>query len=87
MVNTFTADIGSQIMSDFLNRAEFTKLVEKAVRDFNMTYMDAMIDICDKNNIDPEDVKKFVGAQLQSKLEVEAMELNLLPKKAMLDFG
>jgi len=74
-------------MSDFLNRAEFTKLVEKAVRDSNMTYMDAMIDICDKNNIDPEDVKKFVGAQLQSKLEVEGMELNLLPKKAMLDFG
>lgn len=74
-------------MSDFLNRAEFTKLVEKAVRDLNMTYMDAMIDICDKNNIDPEDVKKFVGAQLQSKLEVEAMNLNLLPKKAVLDFG
>jgi UDP-glucose 6-dehydrogenase len=74
-------------MSDFLNRAEFTKLVEKAVRDNNMSYMDAMLDICDKNNIDPEDVKKFVGAPLQSKLEVEAMELNLLPKKAVLDFG
>jgi uncharacterized protein YdbL (DUF1318 family) len=74
-------------MSDFLNRAEFTKLVEKAVRDLNMSYMDAMLDICDKNNIDPEDVKKFVGSALQAKLEVEAMQMNLLPKKATLDFG
>lgn len=73
-------------MSDFLNRAEFTKLVEKAVHDRNMTYMDAMVDICEKNSIDPEDVKKFVGTQLQSKLEVEAMQLNLLPKKAALNF-
>jgi cell division ATPase FtsA len=74
-------------MGDFLNRAEFTKLVEKAVRDDHMTYMDAVLNICDKNSIDPEDVKKFIGAQLQSKLEVEAMDLNLLPKKATLDFG
>jgi len=74
-------------MGDFLNRSEFTKLVEKAVRDDHMTYMDAVLNICDKNSIDPEDVKKFIGAQLQSKLEVEAMDLNLLPKKATLDFG
>ena len=71
---------------DFLNRAGFTKLVGTAVRESKMSYMDAMVEICERNNIDPEDVKKFVGAALQSKLEVEAMQLNLLPRKAVLEF-
>lgn len=73
-------------MGDFLNRTGFTELVEKAVRERGLTYMDAMLDICERNSIDPEDVRKFVGPHLQSKLEAEAMQLNLLPKKAALNF-
>ena len=67
-------------MGDFLNRSEFTKLVEKAVRDDHMTYMDAVLNICDKNSIDPEDVKKFISTSIKDKIEAEAMRLNFLPK-------
>ena len=43
--------------------------------------------VCEKNNIEPEDVKKFISPVIRDKVEVEAMDLNLLdiPKKNNLD--
>ena len=47
--------------------------------------MESILDICDKNDIDPEDVKKFVSPIIKNKLEAEAMALNFLPKENSLD--
>jgi hypothetical protein len=41
--------------------------------------------LCDKNSIDPEDVKKFVSPIIKDKLEAEAMALNFLPRGNNLD--
>jgi hypothetical protein len=64
------------VESQFLNKSRFTKLIEKTVGDLKISYMDAVLYVCDKNEIDPEDV---------SKLEAEAMNLNFLPKTNSLD--
>ncbi len=47
--------------------------------------MDAILDICERNNIEPEDVRKFVSPIIKGKLEAEAMQLNLLPRTNAID--
>jgi len=73
------------IEETFLNKARFSKLVESEVIQKSIGYMDAILLLCDQNNIDPEDVKKFISPTIKSKLEAEAMSLNFLPKTNSLD--
>ena len=60
-------------------------MIEEAVVQKKLSYMDAILDICEKNDIEPEDVRKFVSPIIRDKLEAEAMSLNLLPKTNSLD--
>ena len=68
------------IESKFLNKSKFSVLIENAVIKQKMSYMDAVLDVCDKNAIDPEDVKKFISTPIRDKIEADAMRLNFLPK-------
>lgn len=75
-------------MSDkFLTKSEFSKLVEKNVLDKKMSYMEAVLMVCEDHGIDPEDVRKFISAPIQEKIEGEAMRLNLIPRSNELFFG
>ena len=47
--------------------------------------MDAILLICEKNSIDPGDVRKFVSPIIKDKLEAEAMELNFIPRQNKID--
>ena len=70
---------------DFLSKSKFSKMIEDAVVKKKLSYMDAILDNCEKNDIEPEDVRKFVSPIIKDKLEAEAMSLNLLPKTNSLD--
>ncbi len=70
---------------DILSKSKFSKMIEEAVVQKKLSYMDAILDICEKNDIEPEDVRKFVSPIIKDKLEAEAMSLNLLPKTNSLD--
>lgn len=70
----------------FLTKSEFSKLVEKTVLEHKLGYMDAVLMVCDDHGIDPEDVRKFVSAPIQEKIEGEAMRLNLIPRTNELFF-
>ena len=73
------------IEDKFLTKTKFTKLIESTVSELRITYMEAILHLCDKNNIEPEDVKKFISPIIKTKLEAEAMQLNFLPKQNALD--
>ena len=73
------------IEQQFLTKSKFTKLIEQTVMDLKIPYMEAIVHVCEKNNIEPEDVKKFISPAIKDKVEVEAMDLNYLPKKNNLD--
>ena len=70
----------------FLNKPNFTKMVETTVLDTKQSYMDAVLDLCNRLDIDPIDVKKFVSPVIQGKIEAEAMTLNLIPRQNTLSF-
>ena len=73
------------IEQNFLTKNKFTKLIESTVNELNIPYMEAILHECQKNDIEPEDVKKFISPVIKGKVEAEAMQLNYLPKMNTLD--
>ena len=74
-----------KVEEQFLTKSKFTKLIEATVADMKIPYMDAILQVCSKNDIEPEDVRKFISPVIRDKLEAEAMDLNFLPKKNSID--
>ena len=76
-----------KIEEQFLTKSKFTKLIENAVAESKMPYMDAIIKVCETNDIELEDIRKFISPVIKDKLEAEAMDLNYLPKKNAIDLS
>lgn len=60
-------------------------MVETQVRTSELSYMDAIIHLCEKNGMEVEDVKKYLSPSIVENLESEAMQLNFLEKHNTLD--
>ena len=59
---------------------KFSMNIEKVLKSGECSYLDALIDYCDKNSVEPEQIKPLITKSLKEKLEVNARELNFLPK-------
>lgn len=68
-------------MLDFLNKAKFTQMVEDNVRGKQLSYMEAVINVCEDNDLEIEEIKKFISPVVKEKIEAEAMSLNFLPRQ------
>lgn len=68
------------VLDNILTKASFTQLIEGLVHKEQMTYIEAILHICEERGIDPSEVSKLVTPAIKSKLEVEGMAANLLPK-------
>lgn len=65
-------------LTQFLTKARFSTMIEEHVQKLNCGYMEAIIDLCEKHNIEVEDVKKYVSSTIKTKIECEAKKLNFL---------
>lgn len=63
-----------------LTKKKFSKMIEEVVRLKRVSYIDAIILVCEKNKLEIEDVKKYLNESITNKIEAEAMDLNYLPK-------
>lgn len=70
-----------------LTKGNLIAQTEKLVREEGMQYAEAIIHICDKNQIDPEDIAKLISGPLKDKLEVEARRNNILPRSNTFEFA
>lgn len=70
-------------MSDnqFLNKNKFSKMVEQIVHEKRLSYIEAVINICTENNLEVEDVSKYITGIIKDKIEAEARNLNFLPRQ------
>jgi len=67
--------------SKFFCPSRFAQEIESLVqKEQGMSYIDAIIHFCEKNNIDIESVPKLISKPLKEKIKYEAMELNFLKK-------
>lgn len=64
----------------FLNAEKFYVLVHEKVELGKLSYIEAIMAVCDELDINPEDLMKveLISPLLKSKLEEEAIELGLL---------
>lgn len=63
-----------------LTKNKFTKMVEDTVRMKRLSYIDAIVHLCEQHNIEIEDIRKYISLSIKNKLEVEAQNLNFMPK-------
>ena len=84
-MNLKQLDIGLIKNEMFKTANEFSLHIEQMVRDSKMTYMDAVLEYCKENYLEPEDVSKLINKSLKDKIEMNFRDLNYLPKQAQLD--
>ncbi len=59
-------------------------MIEEMVLNKKVTYMDACLEYCKENNVEPESIGRLVNKSLKQKIQVEAESLNFLPKSSTL---
>lgn len=69
----------------FDNPRQFSLYIEKVVKDKKITHMDAVLEYCKDNFLEPNDIKKLINKSLKDKIKVNATDLNYFPKPATLD--
>lgn len=69
----------------FKTANDFSLHIEQIVQDKKMSYMDAVLDYCKENYLEPQDVSSLINKSLKDKIEMNFRELNYLPKQAQLD--
>lgn len=69
----------------FKNSNEFSLHIEYLVQENRLSYMDAVLQYCKENYLEPQDVAKLINKSLKGKIEMNFRELNYLPKQAQLD--
>ena len=63
---------------------KFSLEIENIAKDKKITHMDAVIDFCQKNDIEPDTVGRLITKGLKEKIEANARELNYLERQAQL---
>jgi hypothetical protein len=65
-----------------LPAVDFVNEVETLVKDGSMTYMDAILHLCDKKKIEIEAITSLISNNsfVKAKLQLEAENLHFLPK-------
>jgi hypothetical protein len=75
----------SENTNQFSTASSFSLFIEKRAREKRMPYMDAVLEYCAQNFIDPQDIASLINKSLKDKIQLEMIEANMLPKQAQLD--
>ena len=76
-------ELEKALETKFFCPSRFAQEIESIVHsNMDMSYIDAIIHFCEKNNIDVESVPKLISKPLKEKIKYEAMELNFLKKSS-----
>ena len=67
-----------------MSSKKFSYEIEEYVKKTGISYLDAIMEYCTENKIEPETVATLISKPLKEKIEVDAMKLNLLPKVSQL---
>ena len=62
----------------------FSMEIERLAIDKNISHMDAVLDYCRRQDIEPDTVSRLISKSLKEKIEANARDLSFLPKQAQL---
>jgi len=63
---------------NLMNSKKFGLLIESIVKEKKISYMDAVIHFCEKNDVDITTVGPMINKSLKEKIQIEAQKLNML---------
>jgi len=66
---------------DIMTPTKFRQMLEERVLSDNVSYMDAIVDICEKTGLEIESVPKMLSIKTKKILRNEATNLNMLKKR------
>lgn len=63
---------------------DFSKEVEDKVKKDKITFIEAILECCEKHGIEPESSAKLLSKPIKERIEMEAIEFNLRSSKKTL---
>jgi len=66
---------------NFITQEKFIDLVEKYVRTKKMSYMEAIVYVCEEIKLEYESVPKLINIKMKRLIKNEALSNNMLKKK------
>ena len=60
---------------------KFALIIEDIVKSKRISYIDAILEYCKDNEIDPSNTKSMINKTLKEKIAFEAQSLNMLKEK------
>lgn len=60
--------------------ARFCHEVEEIVKKHEIGYLEAVIQLCERRNIEPESAAKLLSKPIIEKIQIEGQEMHLLPQ-------
>ena len=66
------------------NSKTFSLEVERIAKEKNITHMEAVLEHCRIQEIEPDSVTRLISKSLKDKIEANARDLNFIPKQAKL---
>jgi hypothetical protein len=71
-------------MLELMTTQKFSHIIENLVVEKRLSYMDAIVWWCEKNEMEVETAAKLINGVIKERLRVEAEDLNYLEKPARL---
>jgi len=65
-----------------MNSKKFALIIEGIVKDKRISYLDAVLHYCEKNDIDTASVGPLINKSLKEKIKEEAEKLNLVERSS-----
>lgn len=59
-------------------QTSFCQTIERIVFERKITYLEAIVEYTNENNLEPQTVSKLLNTIIKQKLEMEASDLNLI---------
>lgn len=69
-------------MSLFINNENISAQIENFVKRNGGEYIDAVLYVCDNQNIEPKVAAKYLSKPIVEKIGIEGRDMNLLPKNS-----
>jgi hypothetical protein len=76
-----------QLGEMMLSKRKFTNMIEDMVKRTGLSHIDAIVHLCEENNLEVEDIKKYISDPIKERIEAEAQGLNFLPRGNELPLG
>lgn len=71
----------------FKNSTAFSIHIEEIASNKRITHMEAVLDYCTQNFVEPDEIKSLINKTLKDKIENDMIEANMLPRKATLELA